>query len=278
MQFTKMHGIGNDYVYVNCFEETVEQPEKLAVAISDRHFGVGSDGLVLICPSQQAELRMRMFNPDGSEAEMCGNAIRCVAKYAYEHGLSDKNPMQIETGNGILTIELTIENDKVSAARVNMGQPILEADRIPVTVDETPVINRQIEIAGIPMEMTCVSMGNPHAIFFVEDVAAVAVEKLAPEIENNPLFPQRTNVHWVQVLSRDEVIMRTWERGAGVTLACGTGASAVCVAGVLTEQTDRRITAHLPGGDLQLEWNEQDNCVYMSGPAVEVFTGTWPGE
>lgn len=276
MQFTKMHGIGNDYVYVNCFEQSVEQPEKLAVAISDRHFGVGSDGLILICPSQQANVRMRMFNPDGSESEMCGNAIRCVAKYAYEHGLSAENPMKIETGNGILTIELTIENDKVAAARVNMGQPILEADRIPVTVDDTPVINRRIEIVGIPMEMTCVSMGNPHAIFFVEDVAGVAVEKLAPQIENNPLFPQRTNVHWVQVLSRDEVIMRTWERGAGVTLACGTGASAVCVAGVLTERTDRQITAHLPGGDLQLEWNEQDNCVYMRGPATEVFSGTWP--
>ncbi len=276
MQFTKMHGIGNDYVYVNCFEQSVEQPEKLAVAISDRHFGVGSDGLVLICPSTQADVRMRMFNPDGSESEMCGNAIRCVAKYACEHGLSDKNPMQIETGNGVLTIELTIENDKVSAARVNMGPPILEAPRIPVAVDDTPVINRQIEVVGIPMEMTCVSMGNPHAIFFVEDVAGVAVEKLAPQIENNPLFPQRTNVHWVQVLSRDELIMRTWERGAGVTLACGTGASAVCVAGVLTERTDRKITAHLPGGDLQLEWNKSDNCVYMSGPATEVFTGTWP--
>ncbi len=277
MQFTKMHGIGNDYVYVNCFEQTVAHPEELAPVISDRHFGVGSDGLVLIFPSDLADVRMRMFNPDGSEAEMCGNAVRCVAKYAYEHGLSTNNPMQIETGNGILTIELTIENDKVAAARVNMGQPILEAPRIPVAVDDTPVINRQIEIAGIPMEMTCVSMGNPHAIFFVEDVAGVAVEKLAPQIENNPLFPQRTNVHWVQVISPNEVIMRTWERGAGVTLACGTGASAVCVAGVLTERTDRKITAHLPGGDLQLEWNKSDNCVYMTGPATEVFSGTWQG-
>ncbi len=276
MQFTKMHGIGNDYVYVNCFEQSVEQPEKLAVAISDRHFGVGSDGLILICPSDRADVQMRMFNADGSEAEMCGNGIRCVAKYAYEHGLSDKNPMQIETGNGVLTIELTIENDKVSAARVNMGQPILEADRIPVAVDDTPVINRPIEVVGIPMEMTCVSMGNPHAIFFVEDVAGVAVEKLGPQIENNPLFPQRTNVHWVQVLGRDELTMRIWERGTGITIASGTGASAVCVAGVLTERTDRKITAHLPGGDLQLEWNKSDNCVYMTGPATEVFTGTWP--
>ncbi|MCK4849860.1 MAG: diaminopimelate epimerase [Phycisphaerae bacterium] len=276
MQFTKMHGIGNDYVYVNCFEQSVEQPEKLAVAISDRHFGVGSDGLILICPSQQANVRMRMFNPDGSEAQMCGNAIRCVAKYAYEHGLSAENPMKIETGNGILTVELTIENDKVAAARVNMGQPILEASKIPMVIDDTQAINYQIEIAGLPMAMTCVSIGNPHAVFFVDDVANLGIEKLGPEIENSTLFPQRTNVHWVQVLSRDEVIMRTWERGAGVTLACGTGASAVCVAGVLTERTDRQILAHLPGGDLQLEWSASDNCVYMSGPAVEVFSGTWP--
>lgn len=276
MQFTKMHGIGNDYVYVNCFEETVTQPEKLAPAISDRHFGVGSDGLVLICPSEAAELRMRMFNPDGSEAEMCGNAIRCVAKYAYEHGISRSNPMRIETGNGVLTLDLTLQGEKVSAARVNMGQPVLETSRIPAVADDTRLINYQIEVVGLPMAMTCVSMGNPHAIFFVEDVGALAIEKLGPQIENHSMFPQRTNVHWVEVRSRDEVAMRTWERGAGVTLACGTGASAVCVAGVLTERTDRKITTHLPGGDLQIEWNAEDNCVYMTGPAVEVFTGEWP--
>ena len=276
MQFTKMHAIGNDYVYVNCFDQSVEQPEKLAVPISDRHFGVGSDGLILICPSDRADVRMRIFNPDGSEAEMCGNGIRCVAKYAYEHGLSDKNPMQIETGNGTLTIELTIENDRVAAVRVNMGQPILDTDRIPVAVDDISLINRPIEVVGIPMEMTCVSMGNPHAIFFVDDLAPVAVERLGPQIENNPIFPQRINVHWVQIISRNELTMRTWERGAGITLACGTGASAVCVAGVLTERTDRQILAHLPGGDLQLEWSDQDNCVYMTGPATEVFTGSWP--
>ncbi len=276
MQFTKMHAIGNDYVYVNCFDQSVEQPEKLAVPISDRHFGVGSDGLILICPSDRADVRMRIFNPDGSEAEMCGNGIRCVAKYAYEHGLSDKHPMQIETGNGTLTIELTIEKDRVAAVRVNMGQPILDTDRIPVAVDDISLINRPIEVVGIPMEMTCVSMGNPHAIFFVDDLAPVAVERLGPQIENNPIFPQRINVHWVQIISRNELTMRTWERGAGITLACGTGASAVCVAGVLTERTDRQILAHLPGGDLQLEWSDQDNCVYMTGPATEVFTGSWP--
>lgn len=277
MQFTKMHGIGNDYVYVNCFDQSIEQPAKLAVAISDRHFGVGSDGLVLICPSDRADVRMRMFNPDGSEAEMCGNAVRCVAKYAYERGLCRNNPMQVETGNGVLRIELSVENEKVSAARVNMGEPVLEAGKIPLDISDTRAVDYQIEIAGLPMAMTCVSMGNPHAVFFVDEVASVAVEKLGPEIENHPLFPQRTNVHWVQILGDGEVKMRTWERGAGVTLACGTGASAVCVAGVLTERSDRQITAHLPGGDLQLEWNEGDNCVYMSGSATEVFSGNWLG-
>ena len=276
MQFTKMHGIGNDYVYVNCFEQTVAHPEDLAPVISDRHFGVGSDGLILICPSTQADLRMRVFNADGSEAEMCGNGIRCVAKYAYEHGLSDKNPMRIETGNGTLTIDLTVENNKVAAARVNMGQPILEASKIPVAIDDTRAINYQIEIVGLPMIMTCVSMGNPHAVFFVDGLANLAIEKLGPQIENDPLFPQRINVHWAQIISRNELTMRTWERGAGVTLACGTGASAVCVAAVLTDRTDRQILAHLPGGDLQLEWSAQDNCVYMTGPATEVFTGSWP--
>ena len=276
MRFTKMHGIGNDYVYVNCFEETIERPEKLAPVISDRHFGVGSDGLILICPSSEADARMRMFNADGSESEMCGNGVRCVAKYVYDHGIAVKNPLKIETGNGILTIELTVENAKVSAARVNMGQPILEASRIPVNIEDTRAVNYRIEVAGLPMVMTCVSMGNPHAIFFVDDVANLAIERLGATIENLPLFPQRTNVHWVQIISRSEVIMRTWERGAGITLACGTGASAVCVAGVLTERTDREITAHLPGGDLEIEWNEADNCAYMTGPATEVFTGNWP--
>lgn len=276
MQFTKMHGIGNDYVYVNCFQEKVAQPEKLAPIISDRHFGVGSDGLVLICPSDQADLGMRMFNPDGSEAQMCGNAIRCVAKYAYEHGLSSSDPMRIETGNGILSLNLSIQDGKVSAACVNMGQPILEASKIPAIADDSRLVNYQIEVGGLGMTMTCLSMGNPHAVFFVDDVASLVIERLGPQIENLPLFPQRTNVHWVQVQSRNEVTMRTWERGAGITLACGTGASAVCVAGVLTERTDRKITTHLPGGDLQIEWNSADNCVYMTGPATEVFTGTWP--
>ena len=276
MRFTKMHGIGNDYVYVNCFEESVSEPEKLAPVISDRHFGVGSDGLILICPSGQADARMRMFNSDGSESQMCGNGVRCVAKYVYDYGIAQNNPLKIETGNGILSIDLTVEGGKVAAARVNMGEPILAASKVPVTIDDTQAVNYQIEVAGLPMAMTCVSMGNPHAIFFVEEVASLAIDRLGPTIENLPMFSQRTNVHWVQVVSRNEVIMRTWERGAGVTLACGTGASAVCVAGVLTERTDRKITTHLPGGDLEIEWDESDNCVYMTGPATEVFSGDWP--
>ena len=276
MRFTKMQGIGNDYVYVNCFEETIEQPEKLATAVADRHFGVGGDGMILICPSEKADARMRVFNADGSEAQMCGNGLRCAAKYVYEHGIAEKNPLKIETGNGTLTIELTVENGKVLAARVNIGEPILAASKIPVAIDDTQAVNYQIEVAGLPMTVTCVSMGNPHAIFFVDDVANVVIERLGPTIENHAVFPQRTNVHWVQVVSRNEVVMRTWERGSGVTLACGTGASAVCVAGALTERTDRKITAHLPGGDLEIEWDEQDNRVYMTGPAVEVFSGDWP--
>ena len=276
MRFTKMQGIGNDYVYVNCFEETIEQPEKLATAVADRHFGVGGDGMILICPSEKADARMRVFNADGSEAQMCGNGLRCAAKYVYEHGIAEKNPLKIETGNGTLTIELTVENGKVLAARVNIGEPILAASKIPVAIDDTQAVNYQIEVAGLPMTVTCVSMGNPHAIFFVDDVANVVIKRLGPTIENHAVFPQRTNVHWVQVVSRNEVVMRTWERGSGVTLACGTGASAVCVAGALTERTDRKITAHLPGGDLEIEWDEQDNRVYMTGPAVEVFSGDWP--
>ena len=277
MQFTKMHGLGNDYVYINCFEQRVDDPEKLAVAISDRHFGVGSDGLILISPSGEADVRMQMFNSDGSESPMCGNGIRCVAKYAYDHGLSTGNPMKIETSSGVLTVDLTIENDKVAVVRVNMGQPVLEASRIPMVIDDSRAINYVLDVAGLGMVMTCVNMGNTHAVLFVDDVAKVVIEELGPRIENHAVFPDRTNVHWVQVISGHEVIVRTWERGSGVTLACGSGASAVCAAGVLTERTERKITAHLPGGDLDLEWRESDNCVYMTGPAAEVFTGDWPG-
>jgi len=282
-----MHGIGNDYVYVNCFEEQVDDPPAVARRISDRHFGIGSDGLILICPSDKADVRMRMFNADGSEAEMCGNGIRCLAKYAYEHKLAEPGPqfqipngnmypksLKVETGNGILTLGMTTdENDKVQLVCVNMDRPRLRPEDIPVKIEGDSVINHPVEILGQRLEMTCVSMGNPHAVFFCHDITSVDLEKLGPVIENHKLFPDRTNVHFVLVSSRSELTMRTWERGSGITLACGTGACAVCAAGVLTEQTDRVCKVHLPGGDLDLNWCEADDCIYMTGPATEVFNG-----
>ncbi|MCE5186383.1 MAG: diaminopimelate epimerase [Planctomycetaceae bacterium] len=290
MEFTKMQGLGNDYVYVNCFSQRIDNPADLAMRVSDRHFGIGSDGLILICPSEIADVRMRMFNADGSEAQMCGNGIRCVAKYVYDHQLARTQTefsipglgtfptsLRIETKRGILTLGLELdEHDKVRQVCVNMGQPILEAGRIPLAVDAESVIDLPLSIEGQPLSMTCVSMGNPHAVFFCEDLAAIDLAHIGPLIEHHELFPERINVHFVQVDSPDEFTMRTWERGSGITLACGTGACACAVAGVLGGRCQRRVTAHLPGGDLQLYWCEQDNCVYMTGPAVEVFSGTWP--
>ena len=276
MRFTKMHGLGNDYVYVDCFHEQVADPVGLARLVSDRHFGIGSDGLILIMPSSTADVRMRMFNADGSEGKMCGNGIRCVAKYAYDHKLSERNPMKVETAAGIKTIDLNIEGAIVTSATVDMGEPILAPADIPVLVPQKQAIGIPIRAGRNTYNMTCVSMGNPHAVIYVDDVAAVPLEQVGPEIEKNPLFPQRVNVHFVQVRGPDEVAMRTWERGSGVTLACGTGASAVCVAGVLTQKSGRKVLAHLPGGDLRLEWREANNHLYMTGPATEVFSGDWP--
>jgi len=290
MRFTKMHGLGNDYVYVNCFEEKVENPAKLAEIISDRHRGIGADGLILICPSEAADVRMWMFNADGSEAEMCGNGIRCVAKYTYEHKLAKAGgpfslsgqqsfpaSLNIETGNGILTLGLIIDDtDKIQKVCVNMGQPVLSPKDIPVKLAGEKVIEQPIEILGQELRMTCVSMGNPHAIFFCDDVELIELEKLGPAIENHSLFPNRANVHFVRIDKPTEFTMRTWERGSGITMACGSGACAACVAAVLTSREERICTAHLPGGDLDLNWCEEDNCVYMTGPAVEVFEGNWP--
>ena len=289
IEFTKMHGLGNDYVYVNCFEQTIDNPAQLAVRISDRHRGVGSDGLILICPSKIADARMRMFNADGSEAQMCGNGIRCLAKYVYEHGLAQANTefsvpgmatmpysLRIETGRGVLTLGLDVGPDnKVVRVCVNMGQPILEADKIPVALEAEQVIGVPLNIAGQQLCMTCVSMGNPHAVFFCEDLDAIDLRVIGPLIEWHPLFPQRTNVHFVKAEGPREFTMRTWERGSGITLACGTGACACAVAGFLTGRCERVTTAHLPGGDLELNYSAVDNCVYMTGPAEEVFTGTW---
>lgn len=290
MEFTKMHGLGNDYVYVNCFSQTVENPAELAVRVSDRHFGIGSDGLILICPSEIANAKMRMFNADGSEAQMCGNGIRCVAKYVYDHNLARTETefsvpglgtfpasMRIETQRGVLTLGLQLNGDgKVSNVCVNMGQPILEAASIPVAVDTDTVINLPINIEEQQLSMTCVSMGNPHAVFFCEDLSTINVAHIGSLIEHHELFPERVNVHFVKAVGPEEFIMHTWERGSGITLACGTGACACAVAGVLTAKCQRNVTAHLPGGDLQLNWCEEDNCVYMTGPATEVFSGTWP--
>ena len=290
MRFTKMHGIGNDYVYVNCFAEPIppDLPE-LARRISDRHFGVGGDGLILICPSDSgADARMRMFNADGSEAEMCGNGIRCVAKFVYDHGIKQADTLRIQTGRGILTLDLEIKAGKAERVRVNMGPPILEAAKIPTTLRGERVVDQPLPAIGdIPVRnwtsacgldprMTCVSMGNPHAVIYCRDASQVPLEFVGPVLERAAEFPRRINVHFVQVHSPEEVTMRTWERGSGITLACGTGACAVCVAGALAGRTHRRIVAHLPGGDLELQWSEADGHVYMTGPATEVFSGQWP--
>ena len=277
MRFTKMHGAGNDYVYVDCVNGPVPGDlPTLARRISDRHFGVGSDGLILICPSDRADFRMRMFNADGSESEMCGNGIRCVAKYVYDHGLADKDKLAIETGRGVLELDLEIEGARVRRVRVDMGTPILEAKAIPTTFEGERVVNQTLDVDGRELVVTCVSMGNPHAVTYVDDVAGYPVTTVGPRVEHHPAFPNRVNAHFVQILSPTEVRMRAWERGTGETLACGTGACAVCVAGVLTGRTERQLTAHLPGGTLDLDWAD-DNHVYLTGPAEEVFTGDWPG-
>lgn len=296
MRFTKMHGIGNDYVYVNGFEEKIADPAALAVKVADRHFGIGGDGLIIVAPptpGSGADVRMRMFNSDGSESEMCGNGVRCVCKLAHDRGISRANPMKVETGRGVLTLRYqTNGNGKVSQITVDMGEPILEAAKIPVRIpgvgDTDHVINAPVDPAamspsnaprdwavraGADSRLTAVSMGNPHITIYVNDVSKVPLEQVGPMLETHPWFPRRINVHFVQVHSPSEVTMRTWERGSGITLACGTGASAVCVAGVLTERSGRKILAHLPGGDLTLEWKEADNHVYMTGPATEVFIG-----
>jgi diaminopimelate epimerase len=289
MKFTKMQGAGNDYVYVDCFARALPpNPAELARKIADRHYGVGGDGLIFICPSTVADARMRMFNADGSEAEMCGNGVRCVAKYVYDYDICRAPTLKIETGRGVLTLDLELKNDRVERVRVDMGEPILEAEKIPTTLKGERIVNGPIddwpegrllpdalEAAGVKLLVTCVSMGNPHAVLYARDVSKVPLGRVGPILERAPFFPNRANIHFVQVHSPREVTMRTWERGSGITLACGTGASAVCVAAVLTGRSDRKILAHLPGGELELEWKAENNHVYMTGPAVEVFSGEW---
>ena len=276
MKFVKMHGAGNDYVYIDGFQETISDPAALAVAVSNRNFGIGSDGLILILPSPVADVKMRMFNSDGSEAEMCGNGVRCVAKYAYDHGLVRKERMTVETGAGILTLQLFPNaQGRIDRVKVDMGLPRLCRGEIPLTGDPVETaVNLPLTILDQTFAITCVSMGNPHCVIFVEDVENFPVAKYGPLIEHHPLFPRRTNVEFVEVRSRREVRQRTWERGAGETLACGTGASAVMVAGVLTGRTERVIKNVLSGGELEMEWIE-NGPVFMTGPAVEVFSGEY---
>lgn len=276
MKFTKMHGAGNDYVYIDCFSESVRDPAAFARKISDRNFGVGGDGLILIMPSGLADLRMRMFNADGSEAEMCGNGVRCVAKYAYDHGLVSSSNIRVETGAGVLSLELfTNSADKIERVRVNMGEPGLQRSSLPMSgPPDSQVIDQELTILDRTFRMTCVSMGNPHCVIFVDDVANFPVELYGPAIEKHELFPRRTNVEFVEVISPGEVRQRTWERGAGETLACGTGSSAVTVAGLLTGRTRSPLLNHLTGGDLEMEWDGK-GAVFMTGPAVEVFSGDY---
>ena len=268
MKFTKMHGIGNDYVYVNCFEESVKNPAEVSKFVSDRHFGIGSDGLILISPSAIADFRMNIYNADGSQAEMCGNGIRCVAKYVYDYGLTDKTEISVETLAGIKYLRLQVENGKVASVEVNMGAPILEPKEIPVAVEESPVVNVPVEVKGKIYHMTCVSMGNPHAIIFMNNVKDLDIAAIGPYFENHTVFPKRTNTEFVEVLDRNTVNMRVWERGSDETLACGTGACATTVACILNDKTENEVTVHL-----KIRWDREANQVYMTGPATVVFDG-----
>ena len=273
IKFTKMQGLGNDYVYMDAIHQKIENESSLAQFVSNRHFGIGSDGLILICKSDVADFKMRMFNSDGSEAEMCGNGIRCVGKFVYDKGLTDKTTVAIETLAGIKTLELNTKDGKVETVKVDMGEPILNPKEIPVISDEEPVKNLMLEAEGRKFKFTCVSMGNPHAITEVEDTEKFDVEKYGKVLEVDKAFPNKTNVEFIQIVDKNHVKMRVWERGAGETLACGTGACATAVACYLNGKTDRNVEVELLGGKLYIEWNEENNHIYMTGPAVTVFEG-----
>lgn len=276
MKFTKMQGIGNDYVYVNCLQETIENPSELAKKISDRHYGVGSDGLIMINPSDKADFEMEMYNADGSRGEMCGNGIRCVAKYVYDYGLTDKTSISVETLAGIKYLDLTVEDGKVVLVKVDMGKPMLRPEEVPVVSEKEEVIDKPITVDGQEYRMTCVSMGNPHAVVFIDqDVKEFPLETVGVKFENHERFPKRVNTEFVNVLDRHTAQMRVWERGSGETLACGTGACAVAVACALNGLTEDEVTVKLLGGDLQIKWDREKNTVYMTGPAEVVFDGEW---
>ncbi|MFQ9264873.1 MAG: diaminopimelate epimerase [Clostridia bacterium] len=273
MKFTKMHGLGNDYVYIDAINQKIQNELKLAQFVSNRHFGIGSDGLILICESKVADFKMRMFNSDGSEAEMCGNGIRCVGKFVYDKGFTSKTTVTIETLAGIKTLKLNIKDKKVETVRVDMGEPILEADKIPVISKEEPVKNLELEAENRKFKFTCVSMGNPHAITIVENTKEFEVERYGKILEVDKAFPKKANIEFAQVIDKENIKMRVWERGAGETLACGTGACATAVACNLLNLTGRKVNIELLGGILNIEWNENDNHIYMTGPAVTVFDG-----
>ena len=276
MRFTKMQGLGKDYVYVNCFKEKIDNPPELARRISDRHFGVGSDGLIMINPSDKADFEMEMYNADGSRGEMCGNGIRCVAKYVYDYGLTDKTSISVETLGGIKYLDLTVQDGKVKLVKVNMGRPELAPSKVPVAAEGDRAVDEPITVDGKEYRMTCVSMGNPHAVIFTDrDIRELPLEEIGPKFENHERFPKRVNTEFVRVLDRRTAEMRVWERGSGETLACGTGACAVAVACVLNGLTEDEVTVRLLGGDLQIKWDRENDIVYMTGPAEVVFDGEW---
>ena len=275
MKFTKMQGLGNDYVYVNCVEKKMENASQIAIAVSDRHYGIGSDGLILINSSEVADFEMEMYNADGSRGEMCGNGIRCVGKYVYDYGLTDKTHITIETLAGIKYLDLQVEDGKVKQVRVNMGSPLLRPEEIPIALEGERVIDVPISINDIVYRMTGVGMGNPHTVVFLNDIEQMKIEEIGPKFENHSYFPNRVNTEFVKVIDRTHVKMRVWERGSGETLACGTGACAVAVACILNGLTEEDVTVSLLGGDLQIQWERKENIVYMTGPAEVVFDGEW---
>ena len=273
MKFTKMQGLGNDYVYVNCFKEKIENPSEVAIKVSNRNFGVGSDGLIMINPSKVADFEMEMYNADGSRGEMCGNGIRCVGKYVYDYGLTDKTSISVETLGGIKYLDFTVEDGKVKLVKVDMGSPELIAANIPIVADDEKVIDAPIVVDGQEYRMTGVSMGNPHTVVYIDDVQGLEIEKIGPKFENHERFPKRINTEFARVIDRNTVEMRVWERGSGETLACGTGACAVAVASILNGFTENKVTVKLLGGDLQIEWDREANKVYMTGPSEVSFEG-----
>jgi diaminopimelate epimerase len=274
VNFTKMQGIGNDYIYINCFQERIENPSELSIKLSDRHFGIGSDGIILIEPSGKADCRMDIYNADGSQAMMCGNGIRCVGKYVYERGIVKKDVLKVDTMSGIKTLYLDIDGDKVNSVTVDMGEPVWNCPDIPVKFEKDKLIDEPIVVDGNLYRITCLSMGNPHCVLFVDDVDAVEIEKIGPEFECNPIFPERANIEFVSVINPNEIKMRVWERGSGETWACGTGACAAAVACAVNQKTERKVTVHLKGGNLDINWDEKINCVFMRGAAEFVFDGT----